>query len=336
MMKADGVDAPAGGGSRVSVTYLGGETIEGRLRRFDPGLADFTLQPAAGAESLRIRFSDVRWVAFLDAEDDAPATPPEATGREVTVRFFDASQMRGKLETAVRPGRGVFLTALDGFDAARVFVPLASLRDIVSVKPLGALLVEQGKATPEMVERALERQAELRGAPLGRVLLERRQVTAPQLAQALAAQQRRPGQRIGEVLMDLGFLSRDALKAALEVQSMLRGRRLGDLLTEMGFVDQRTVYMALAIQHYMPFHDDLPADAAMPSLLPAAFARRWQVLALSREPDLVTVAVSEAGNLELRDQLRRLLRVAVRDVLVVPERLAGAIEAAYGEIRIGT
>ncbi len=335
-MKTDAADAPAGGGARVLVTYLGGKTLEGRLRRFDSGLADFTLQPSAdGAGPLRIPFSEVRWVAFVDGGDDALSSPVE-TRREVTVRFFDAAQMRGNLETAVQPGRGVFLTPLDGLDAARIFVPLASLRDVVAVKPLGALLVEQGKASAEMVERALERQAELRSAPLGKILLERRELTEPQLAQGLAAQQRRPGQRIGEVLMDLGLLGRDALNAALEVQRMLRGRRLGDLLTEMGFVDQRAVYIALAIQHYMPFQDDLSAADAMPALLPAAFARRWQVLALSREPDLVTVAVSEAGNLELRDQLRQLLRVAVRDVLVVPERLAGAIEAAYGEVRIGS
>ena len=145
-------------------------------------------------------------------------------------------------------------------------------------------------------------------------------------------QRRRPGQRIGEVLIDLGLLSSDALQAALEVQRLLRGRRLGELLTEMGFVDQRTVYIALALQHFMPFLDEssLAADGAARSLLPAAFARRFQVLPLSREPDLVRVAVCDAGNLALRDELRGLLRVAVRDVLVLPGPLAAAIEQAYG------
>jgi hypothetical protein len=199
---------------------------------------------------------------------------------------------------------------------------------------LGALLVEQGQVTPQMLEEGLERQAELRRAPLGKILLDRRQVTPPQLEQALVTQQRSPGQRIGEVLIGLGFLSSDALQAALEVQRLLRRRRLGELLSEMGFVDQRTVYIALAIQHCMPFLDatSLAVDPAATALLPAPFARRFSVLPLSREPDLVRVAVSEAGNLALRDELRNLLRVAVRDVLVLPAPLSAAIELAYGPV----
>lgn len=313
----------------MEVTFLGGATVTGHLRRFDPGLADFTLEPKAGESARRVQFAEVRSVAFLDpAEDGAPA----AEAREVTVRFFDSSELRGILETAPQPGLGVFLAPLDGWPARLVFLPLAALRDIVSVKPLGALLVEQGKATPRMVQEALERQAELRRAPLGKILLDRRQVTPPQLEQALASQQRSPRQRIGEVLIGLGFISSDALQAALEVQRLLRRRRLGELLTEMGFVDQRTVYIALAIQHCMPFLDatSLAVDPAATALLPAPFARRFSVLPLSREPDLLRVAVSEAGNLALRDELRNLLRVAVRDVLVLPEPLSVAIESAYG------
>jgi hypothetical protein len=320
-------DAPAELRAAVEVTFLGGRTLGGRLRRFDPGLPDFTLVPGSESAARRVPFAEVRALTFLDAVDEGRA----AEAREVTVRFFDSAELRGLLESAQQPGRGIFLRTLGGSTARRVFVPLAAVRDVVAVTALGALLIEQGKATPRMVEVALARQAELRRAPLGGILVDRAAVTQPQLHEALAAQQRRPGQRIGEVLIDLGFLGRDALQAALEVQRLLRGRRLGELLTEMGFVDQRTVYIALAIQHCMPFLDasSLAPDAEARPLLPAAFARRFRVLPLSREPDLVRVAVSDAGNLALRDELRNMLRVAVRDVLVLPEPLAAAIEAAY-------
>lgn len=320
-------EAPAPG-AEVEVTFLGGEKLLGRLLRFDPGLTDFTLQPQSGGGSRRVPFAGVRSVAFLDYG----GAPPPPDGREVTVRFFDHAEARGFLEPASQPGRGLFLLSLDRTPALRMYAPLAALRDVVSVKPLGALLVEQGKATPQMVGKALERQAELRQAPLGKILLEREHVTGQQLEEALEVQKRRPGQRIGEVLIDLGFLRSDALEAALEVQRLLRGRRLGELLTEMGFVDQRTVFIALAIQHFMPFLDEsgLMPDTSLRSVLPAAFARRFRVLPLSLDSDLITVAVCDAGNLALRDELRNMLRVAVRDVLVLTEPLLVAIEAVYG------
>ena len=315
-------------GSRVRVEYLGGRTVAGRLRRFDPGLPDFTMD-GGGENILRISFSEIRWVAFLEPSS-APGRGQGDSPREVTLRLYDMAELRGRLLSAAQPGRGVLL-APDDIDVDRVYVPIAALRDVVSVKPLGVILIEEVGVSPQAVDQGLRRQRELRQAPLGQILLDQGRVSEPQLARGLEAQRQRPGQRIGQVLVELGFVAPGAIDAALEVQLLLRGRRLGDLLTEMGLVDQRTVYVALAIQHHMPFYDaaGLKPEPDARSLLAAPFARRWQVLPLQRDPSLVTVAVSEAGNVALRDELRRLLRVAVQDVLALPGDLAAGIEATY-------
>lgn len=316
-------------GPRIRVVYLGGRTVEGRVRRFDPVLPDFTMD-AVELGASRIAFADVRWVAFLEDADGDGGRVGQSTGREVTLRLYDLAEIHGYLLAAAQPGRGVLLAPQEQ-GVERVYVPLAALRDVVSVKPLGVILIEESGVPATAVEEALRRQREMKEAPLGKILLDRGQVSQPQLERGLDAQRRRPGQRIGQVLVELGFIDQGAVDAALEVQRLLRGRRLGDLLTEMGLVDQRTVYVALAIQHHMPFFDDVgrELDPQALAVLPAAFARRWQVLPLRRDPELVTVAVSEAGNVALRDELRRILRVAIQDVLVVPDQLAEEIAVAY-------
>ena len=62
---------------------------------------------------------------------------------------------------------GLFLVPTAMEDVERLFIPMAAIREVVSVKRLGEILTEQGMVTPEKVEAAIRRlrAGRMRGFP---------------------------------------------------------------------------------------------------------------------------------------------------------------------------
>jgi general secretion pathway protein E len=133
-------------------------------------------------------------------------------------------------------------------------------------------------------------------------------------------------------LIEHGGVSEATLDKARE--RLREGRDLGDVLQEMGAIDSRTWAHALA-QHYgLPFVDRLPEDANPVELigsLPINFAKRFQILPIALDGEVVTVATADPTSFGPIDDLRVLLRRPIR-VLVAPSPVVeAAINRAYDQ-----
>ena len=136
-----------------------------------------------------------------------------------------------------------------------------------------------------------------RRRPLGELLLEEGLINAEQLEQALETQ-RSTGKRIGRVLLDMGAVAQEQLGTMLSQQMGLEFVRLTG----------------------MTVRDDLAR------LLPAAVARRLQVIPIADDDGTLTVAMVDPLDIVAVDDIRRLVGMPVRAVISTLDDFQDAID----------
>jgi len=135
---------------------------------------------------------------------------------------------------------------------------------------------------------------------LGDVLRQKNLISAEQLEQALA-RQKQTGQRLGQVLVDSGALTYDRLAAALAEQ----------------------LHLPLVNLKAYPFKPELVR------LLPQGTARRLQAVVLEERPHDLLVAVADPFNLQIYDELVRLLGRDVALAVAPIDQLDTALDRVF-------
>lgn len=324
----------------VRVTFLDGTELQGTVESFDPQRPMFRLYvtESGGEPTGRdIFFQSVKMIAFLrDPAGPKPKVTFPSTARLVTVRFLDREMMYGVTQSYGGARAGLFLVPTIGEDIDRIYVPVSAIRE-VGAKRLGDILVEQGLATPEMIERALQGQRQLRQevyAPIGRILQEKGLISDQQLAQGLAVQQQRPAKRIGEILIEQGFIDQVQLDEALEIKARQqeRDKKFGEILVDLGYATHKMIAIALAIQYNLPFID-LSSQAIDPQLrtvVPAELARRWKCIPVNRQEHILTIAVADPREHAAQDAIRDSTGLTTITVVATPPDIARTMTRVYG------
>ena len=321
--------------NEVVVCFSDGTELRGTVHSFSPQRPTFFLQfsqPINGLTSREIVFDSVKMVSFLrdPTKPKSKVTFP-STARLVTVRFLDGDMLRGVAQ-AVGGSRGLFLIPTRLEEVERAYVPISAIRDIVSVKRLGEILTEEGMATPEMIERAIEKQRQLHGDQVGQILLKKQAISDKQLQQGLSQQKERAGRRIGDILLEQGFIDRVQLDEALEVQAQQREKKLGEIMVKMGYATYKMIGIALAIQYNVPFIDLSRQTIAsqLGSLVPEDIARRWHIMPLSLQERVLTIAVADPTEQSAHDELREKTGLTVITVVATPQDISRAMTHFYG------
>ena len=336
-LSTGGAAGPRGGalGNEVVVTFLDGEELQGAMQSFNPQLPTFfmVVKDSDGRQSREIRFDSVKMVSFLNdpAMPKSKVTFP-SSARLVTVRFMDRKTIRGVAQSTGGARVGIYLVPTTLKDVSRIFVPVSAIRDIVSVKRLGEILTEKGMVTPEMVERAIQEQQQIRKEKIGQVLLKKQVITDEQLEQALEEQRQRPGKRIGDILLEQGFVDRVQVDEALEAQKHQREKKLGEIMVGLGYATYKMIGIALAIQYNIPFMDlsSQTIDSQLRELVSVKIARRWQVMPLSVQQGVLTVAIADPTEQAALDELQNMIGLTVIAVVSTPPDISRAIDHFYG------
>ncbi|MEW6324137.1 MAG: hypothetical protein AB1515_01995 [Nitrospirota bacterium] len=329
---------PAGGVIRndVKVAFLDGSSVTGTVVGFNPQRPTFYLhlhQADDEATSREIAFGGVKMITFLRD----PAQPKRSLGfpptaRLVTVRFQDGEVIRGITQSYGGARLGLFLipTALE--EAERIYIPVSAIREVVSVKRLGEILTEEGMVTSDKIEQALREQQKMREEPIGQILVKQQIISDEQLAKGLQLQQQHKGKRIGEILLDQGFIESPQLDEALALQRQRRDKKLGQVMVELGYATHKMIGIALAIQYNVPFLD-LSAqsiDAGLRELVPAEIARRWNIVPLNVQQNILTIAVADPNEHGAEDELRARTGLVVIMAVATPQDITRTLAKYYG------
>ena len=332
-----GTAGPGGGATGIEavVTFMAGEELNGMIQSFNPQLPTFFMEvkESDGRQSREIRFDSVKMISFLNnpAMPKSKVTFP-ASARLVTVCFMDRKTIRGVAHSTGGGPVGIYLVPTTQEDVSRIFVPVSAIRDVVSVKRLGEILTEKGMVTPEMVERAIQEQQQIRNEKIGQVLLKKQAITDEQLEQALEEQKQQPEKRIGDVLLEQGFVDQAQVDEALEAQKHQREKKLGEVMVDLGYATYKMIGIALAIKYNVPFMDlsSQTIDSLLRELVPEKITRGLQVMPLSVQQGVMTVAIADPSEQAALDELQNMTGLTIITVVSTPPDISRAIDRFYG------
>jgi type II secretory ATPase GspE/PulE/Tfp pilus assembly ATPase PilB-like protein len=320
------------------VSFFDRESVEGFLLGIDHEARMIELRLAQTGELLRLSLKPVRELRFTQAVEVKNSVlglregglKVEMLGRKApfTITFTDGKVQTGELYgySPSDLGLAVYLVG-DTEEALRVLFPGSGIESVAIGEPLGELLVESAQLSRDGLQRALERQRELRKQRLGDLLLEKRIVSADQLAQALRAQGGGEVRKLGEVLVEMGLVAEDKIEEALAEQRGQRRRPLGEILVEMGLVDTMTLRSVLAQKMGIPWVDlrKFSFDSKALKLMSRDAMMKLKVIPLYLSEGTLAVAMENPMDFRVIDAVRFSCGQRVVPVLATSEDISYAL-----------
>jgi type II secretory ATPase GspE/PulE/Tfp pilus assembly ATPase PilB-like protein len=320
------------------VAFFDRDSIEGFLLGIDHDARMIELRLSETAELQRLSLEPVREIRFTQPVEVKNSVSGlregglkvEMLGRKApfTVTFRDGKVLTGELYgySPSDLGLAVYLVG-EGKEAVRVLFPGSGIESVAIGEPLGELLVGSAQLSRDGLQRALERQRELRKQRLGDLLLEKRIVSSDQLAQALRAQGGGQVRRLGEVLVEMGLVAEDKIDEALAEQSLQKKRPLGEILVEMGLVDALTLRSVLAQKMGIPWVDlrKFSFDSKALKLLTREAMMKLKVIPLYLSEGSLAVAMENPMDFRVIDAVRFSCGQRVVPVLATGEDISYAL-----------
>ena len=138
--------------------------------------------------------------------------------------------------------------------------------------------------------------------------------------------------RIGELLVETGGATQAGIDEALAGQRAAGGR-LGSHLVGLGLARDADVAALLSRQLGVPFIElgRFDVDPAAIALLPAATARKYETVPLSRTGTALVVAMSDPANVFAVDDIEFMTGCRLEPVVATQAAIAAALDRHYGE-----
>lgn len=288
-------------GVPADLLLLSGERLRGAVLQFDGPSRDIALRIESGIR--HVSFDDLRVMRLRESlpldEANESVLP-----LSVEVRFKDDQRTRlESLGYSRNPfGLSVFVPAGPRRAGFRTFIPQGAIKKLGIGKPLGSVLIEQGRLSAADLSEALDSQA------------------GPDAWM---------GSEEGAKAGHRGVITGDeeAFGAA-----RLPRRRLGEILAARGDVAKQDVQRALAEQLGIPWVDvaDVALDVQLAELLPASMARELRTLPVAIRQGHLRVAMADPTNAETLHTVQFVAGQAVEVCTGDPEAIDRAITALYG------
>ncbi len=144
-----------------------------------------------------------------------------------------------------------------------------------------------------------------------------------------------PHLKLGDMLIQKGVITREQLSNALKAQK--KGQeRIGETLIRLGFIKEEDIVSTLGEQLGFPFAikgSELlkpKPDLGLKELIPREFAQKNMILPISREGNVITVAVFDPLDLLILDNLKKMTGNEISLIIATRSDIAKAIEEFYG------
>ncbi|MFO7900897.1 MAG: ATPase, T2SS/T4P/T4SS family [Planctomycetota bacterium] len=137
--------------------------------------------------------------------------------------------------------------------------------------------------------------------------------------------------RLGEMLVRMGKISHEQLDEALDRYRQTTGKRLGQVLIELELITEKDLVECLARQLGLP-HVWLRKgliDPKIVPMIPREKAELYQVIAMFRVGDDLTVAMSDPQSLFIIDQLTAITGCRIQPVVCRQEEIQQFINEYY-------
>ena len=328
------------------VRLVDGRSIEGVLTRFLPshGVVEFT--PSKERANVNFSLTEIEQLQLthpvvLRPRDDegeldrrGPVARPSET-QSVRLEFVNGNVLTAETAGFDMQEAGLFLFVRDSdHKVTRTFVPASSIKKEQIGPLIGKTLVEQKILTDGDVEKALERQKQLRTQKIGEILAEQKVISREQLHEALERERGMPLVKLGEALVKLKLLTKDELSIALDVQRENRKKPLGEILLDLGLLSKEQLSHAMAQKLGIPMVDlsRFQIDPAVLKVLPEELVRKSKVVPLCYDKGQLVVAMIDPLDQEPLERVRFFTQAQVATVMATGEDIRRTIGAYFGSV----
>jgi type IV pilus assembly protein PilB len=138
--------------------------------------------------------------------------------------------------------------------------------------------------------------------------------------------------RIGELLLREKKINSRQLEEALEEQKRQGGTsKIGAVLVQKGFIAEDSLTLFLAKHFGLPQIDlrGIEFDPSLGEVIPAAIARKYEILPVGREGTKIKIAISDPSNIFALDELKFLTGSNIQLFLASDQQLKEAIDKHY-------
>jgi type IV pilus assembly protein PilB len=169
---------------------------------------------------------------------------------------------------------------------------------------LGDILIDEGLATHEDVQQALQLQAMAKNyRPLGHILVAQKIITRRQLLSVLERHQRQS--KLGELLVKTRVLTPEQLATALAEQRRWK-QTLGEAVVRLKYATEEQLRQALCLQLHINFFDldTITPDRSLRTLINPRFARKYLLIPVARVGSTLVVAMDDPTRTAVIDDLK--------------------------------
>ncbi|MGD1000275.1 MAG: GspE/PulE family protein [Candidatus Brocadiia bacterium] len=141
-----------------------------------------------------------------------------------------------------------------------------------------------------------------------------------------------PGRRIGEILVDLGYVTTVQIDQALDSKEDAYAR-LGMRLLHKGVINEGQLAYAVSLRLGVGFTELTEPSETQPAaiaVVPDRIARRYSLIPLRIEGNVLVVAMSSPGNVYALDVVRAVTGFEVKPVAATEHAIRQALERCYG------
>jgi Type II secretory pathway, ATPase PulE/Tfp pilus assembly pathway, ATPase PilB len=131
---------------------------------------------------------------------------------------------------------------------------------------------------------------------------------------------------LGSVLMSLGKITRDQVTEALDIQKQSH-EKLGEILIKLGYCSEDDITTAMSIKsgYRIVSLNEIGVDITAASLITPEKAKKFNILPIKRENNILYVAMQNPDNIIVIDDLQLLTGYTIKPVIVTDTELSAAI-----------
>jgi type IV pilus assembly protein PilB len=136
--------------------------------------------------------------------------------------------------------------------------------------------------------------------------------------------------RLGEVLISRGLITDSQLAEALDIQKK-DGRRIGEILVDLKYITEEAVAWALTVIYGYPYLKlaNYKIDKDIVKLVPESISNKYQILAIDRVGNVLTIVVTGPLNQETIEEIEKDIKYKVEIFITTMSEFKNTISNFY-------
>ena len=138
--------------------------------------------------------------------------------------------------------------------------------------------------------------------------------------------------QLGELLIEKGIINQAQLDKALTIQKE-KGGLIGQIFVMLGYVKEEEIAQVLTVQYGFPYLplESYEISADMIKLIPENVAKQYNLIAIDKIGNLLTISMSNPLNIQAAEDIEMLSGCKVQVFISTMTDISNAIKKYYGK-----